>query len=301
MTAEEFWREGAAGKAHQGRGEADYQHKVAVKQALSEGKPVPASVLADYPDLQKQVPEEKGEKVSDSDLIAQFREASLKSYPSNAARNRVVEPLRQELLARKIAIPDVMSPETKRPSVTETAEEQDRTRSEALQKAREASKPPPPVAEPKAPTDLEKNWKSQIVGKMTEQGATSLDDSEIERTLQNTVGKTNLVRWAKDLRDRGILTEKDIEAKAPEEKAPPPKAEAEPEPKVAPTPQIESQEAISARLPEGKKLKDYTVKVQAIREKTGEKFEVEENAQIALNEVDGKLETYRKLLECINA
>jgi hypothetical protein len=37
-------------------------HKAQIKQALSEGKPVPASVLADYPDLQKQAPIPKAEE-----------------------------------------------------------------------------------------------------------------------------------------------------------------------------------------------------------------------------------------------
>lgn len=51
MTADEFWRDGAAGIAHEGRGTADYNHKLIIKKALSEGKIVPVEVLKDYPDL----------------------------------------------------------------------------------------------------------------------------------------------------------------------------------------------------------------------------------------------------------
>jgi hypothetical protein len=51
MTRAEFWREGAGGWANEGRETSNYNHKVAVKQALASGWPVSAEVLADYPDL----------------------------------------------------------------------------------------------------------------------------------------------------------------------------------------------------------------------------------------------------------
>ncbi len=53
MTQEEYWRAGAGGKAFEGRGTSDYNHKQAVHKAISEGKPVSAKVLKDYPDMMK--------------------------------------------------------------------------------------------------------------------------------------------------------------------------------------------------------------------------------------------------------
>jgi hypothetical protein len=44
LTQEEYWRAGAGGKAHEGRGSSDYNHELAVKKALSEHKPVPSEV-----------------------------------------------------------------------------------------------------------------------------------------------------------------------------------------------------------------------------------------------------------------
>ncbi len=54
ITQTEYWREGAGGKASEGRGTANYNHKIIVKKALAENKPVSSEVLADYPDLVKQ-------------------------------------------------------------------------------------------------------------------------------------------------------------------------------------------------------------------------------------------------------
>lgn len=51
MTQEEYWRSGAGGKAYEGRGTSDYNHKQAVYKAISDGKPVSPNVLKDYPDL----------------------------------------------------------------------------------------------------------------------------------------------------------------------------------------------------------------------------------------------------------
>lgn len=49
----------------------DVAHKQAIQQALSEGKPVPAEVLADYPELQKSEPETNDEvKQIEKDLIS---------------------------------------------------------------------------------------------------------------------------------------------------------------------------------------------------------------------------------------
>ena len=57
MTQEEYWRAGAGGKAYEGRGTSDYNHKEAVYKAIIEGKPVSANVLKDYPDLiRREVP-----------------------------------------------------------------------------------------------------------------------------------------------------------------------------------------------------------------------------------------------------
>ncbi len=61
MTQEEYWRAGAGGKAFEGRGTSDYNHKQAVYKAVLEGKPVSTEVLKDYPDLmKKEVPEPTG-------------------------------------------------------------------------------------------------------------------------------------------------------------------------------------------------------------------------------------------------
>ena len=51
LTQEEYWRAGAGGKAYEGRGSSDYNHKEAVSKAVSEGKPVSVEVLKDYPDI----------------------------------------------------------------------------------------------------------------------------------------------------------------------------------------------------------------------------------------------------------
>lgn len=57
MTQEEYWRAGAGGRAYEGRGTSDYNHKEAVAKAIIAGKPVPANVLKDYPDLiRREVP-----------------------------------------------------------------------------------------------------------------------------------------------------------------------------------------------------------------------------------------------------
>ncbi len=66
MTQEEYWRAGAGGKAFEGRGTSDYNHKQAVYKAILEGKPVSAEVLKDYPDLmKKEVPSPKIQTVQD--------------------------------------------------------------------------------------------------------------------------------------------------------------------------------------------------------------------------------------------
>ena len=67
------------------------------------------------------------------------------------------------------------------------------------------------------------------------------------------------------------------------------------------SPKLLLQSDIADRLPEGKRLKHFTVMIMAIRESTGEQISINENAQIALNEVDGKLAIYRQLMECLNA
>ncbi len=50
-----------------------------------------------------------------------------------------------------------------------------------------------------------------------------------------------------------------------------------------------------------KKLSDVQVKVEAIRESTGEKVEVTEDAQSALDSVNEQISTYEKLLNCLAA
>lgn len=58
LTREEYWRAGAEGRAYEGRGTSDYNHREAVYKAIIAGKPVPANVLKDYPDMmKKEVPE----------------------------------------------------------------------------------------------------------------------------------------------------------------------------------------------------------------------------------------------------
>ena len=48
---DEYWKT-EMGKKASDRGTSNYEHKKSIKQALSEGKPVPPDVLMDYPDLQ---------------------------------------------------------------------------------------------------------------------------------------------------------------------------------------------------------------------------------------------------------
>jgi len=61
LTQEEYWRAGAGGKAYEGRGSSDYNHKQAVYKAFSEGKPVSPNVLKDYPDIVTPLREENEE------------------------------------------------------------------------------------------------------------------------------------------------------------------------------------------------------------------------------------------------
>jgi len=68
--------------------DTDLTHQLAIKQALSEGKPVPAEVLKDYPDLQK------GKIVSPRDIaINKYREHMDKNSPKTAEEftNKIVK------------------------------------------------------------------------------------------------------------------------------------------------------------------------------------------------------------------
>ena len=53
-------------------------------------------------------------------------------------------------------------------------------------------------------------WKNAIITKMRVERATSLSDSEIERTLGPCVAGDELIKLAKQYRDEGILIEQDI-------------------------------------------------------------------------------------------
>lgn len=58
LTQEEYWRAGAGGKAYEGRGTSDFNHKGQVVLALAQGKPVSAEVLKDYPDIVARIRQE---------------------------------------------------------------------------------------------------------------------------------------------------------------------------------------------------------------------------------------------------
>lgn len=66
-------------------GQIEAQHKVVVKQALSEGKPVPPEVLADYPDLAKAAPTPSVAPVAETLPLPVRRERPIRKPRAKAA------------------------------------------------------------------------------------------------------------------------------------------------------------------------------------------------------------------------
>jgi len=66
----------------------DYSHRSAVKQALSEGKPVPPEVLADYPELAKKAPEPTPPGRFEADLRQEIPIEDIKEYEQLAGEAR---------------------------------------------------------------------------------------------------------------------------------------------------------------------------------------------------------------------
>jgi len=82
--------------------------------------------------------------VNKEELRQKYIKAVQKNYKSNAERNRVIQPLRQELLNNKIPLPtdEELYPTIKKEKIVkETAEDLDIARGEALKRQREAAKP----------------------------------------------------------------------------------------------------------------------------------------------------------------